>query len=81
MITFHVCRLISACFWLPSALRKYEMEQREAEKKYIEEEEEKRKKLLEPISAEESDVAENNSDKAFVDNEDTGNDDVTKKDK
>ena len=48
------------------------MEQRDAEKKFIEEEEEKRKKLL---------AAEENAEKPFIDNEDTGNDDVTKKDK
>lgn len=54
------------------------MEQRDAEKKYIEEEEEKRKKALAAEAIENDDVAEK---AAFIDNEDTGNDDVTKKDK
>lgn len=61
---------------MPSTLRKFELEQRDAEKKFIEEEEEKRKKLL---AAEEN--AEKTTDKPFIDNEDTGNDEATKKDK
>lgn len=83
-------RLISACFWLPNALKKYELEQREAERLFLEEEEKKKlgvgeKKTETASESEESKSTENKSpenvEKGFIDNEDTGDDDTTKKNK
>lgn len=90
-------RLIGACFWLPGTLKKYELEQREAERLFIEEEEKKKLKeqgIEEKSSSESSsdaDVSEHsklienkspeNIEKGFIDNEDTGDDDKTKKNK
>lgn len=70
-------RLVTACFWLPSTLKKFEIEQREAEQQFLEEE--ARKKLSEKVS--ENEEEEKLCGDQEEEKEDTGCDNEEKKDK